>query len=189
MNTTDSTRRIYVDAITRKAKILRLLWRIVYLCFFYWTPNFGFNKWRLFLLRLFGAQIGKGCKVASSSHIWTPWNLSIGSYVCLGEHTEIYCVDKIKLGNHVTISQRSTLCSASHDINFLSRPLTHQPIQINDHSWICAEAFVGPGVTIGEGAVVGARAVVAKDIRAWDVVVGNPAKVIRKRIIQNEKQS
>ena len=181
-----SSKRVYVDTISSQDKLRRLVWRICFLSLFYPTPNSGFNRWRIFLLRIFGASIGKNCKVSSTSRIWAPWNLSMKDWVCLAELSEIYNVDVVYLENHATVSQRATLCSASHRIDSLSRPLITSPIRLEAHSWVCAEAFIGPGVNVGEGSVVGARAVVFKDVNSWDVVVGNPAQVIRKRAIEAE---
>ncbi len=88
------------------------------------------------------------------------------------------------VGSMVTISQRAYPCTASHDITRLLKPLIHRPIAVGDYAWVAAEAFVGMGVTVGEGAVVGARAVVAKDVPAWAVVVGNPARVVGWRRVK-----
>jgi putative colanic acid biosynthesis acetyltransferase WcaF len=92
-------------------------------------------------------------------------------------------MDKIKIGSKVAISQRSFLCTGSHDISSLTRPLITKPIIIHDHSWICSEAFIGPGVTISEGAVVAARSVVTKDVKEYEVVGGSPAKFIKIRVL------
>jgi putative colanic acid biosynthesis acetyltransferase WcaF len=107
----------------------------------------------------------------------------MGHYVCLADGVDCYTVSPIEIGSKVTISQRAFLCSASHDISSLSRPLIHSPIIIKEHAWICAEAFIGAGVTVAEGAVVGARAVVTRDVVPWAVVAGNPAKFVKTRVI------
>lgn len=138
------------------------------------------------VLRLFGMKIGQGSKVNSSAKIWAPWNVELGRYVAIGPKAQIYSVDKISFGDKITISQGAYLCSASHDIKKINKPLVTKPIRVESYSWICAEAFVGMGVTIGEGAVVGARAAVFKDVESWTVVGGNPAKFIKKREIENE---
>jgi putative colanic acid biosynthesis acetyltransferase WcaF len=173
----------YVNRLSVQSRLARLLWGIVYLLLFRPTPAWCLNGWRVFLLRLFGADIGKGCRIASSVRIWAPWNLKLGNFVCFAESVDCYCVDKIQIGNKVTISQRSFLCSASHDITTLARPLIHAPIVIEDHAWVCAEAFVGAGVTIAEGAVVGVCAVVTKNVEPWTIVAGNPAKIVKARVI------
>lgn len=138
------------------------------------------------LLKMFGAKIGHGCKVDPTCFVWAPWNLTLGDFVCLAADVDIYSVDKIVIGSHVTISQRSFICTASHDISELNRPLIHSPITIEDHAWICAESFVGLGVTIHEGSVIAARAVVTKDIDAWSVVAGNPARFLKTRKLKGK---
>jgi putative colanic acid biosynthesis acetyltransferase WcaF len=177
-------KRLYVDALPMRLKLARLLWDIVYLLAYRWLPKSCFGRWRLFLLKRFGAKIGKGCSIAPSCRIWAPWNMDLSDYVCLAEGVDFYCVSPIRLGSHATISQRAFLCSASHDISSLSRPLIHSPISIKEHAWVCAEAFIGPGVNVGEGAVVAARAVVVKDVEPWMVVGGNPSKILKKRELE-----
>jgi len=180
-------KRLYVDALPMRLKLARLLWNIVYLLAYRWLPKSCFGRWRLFLLKRFGAKIGKGCSIAPSCRIWAPWNMHLSDYVCLAEGVDFYCVSPIRLGSYATISQRAFLCSASHDISSLSRPLIHFPIIIEEHAWICAEAFVGAGVTVAAGAVVGARAVVMRDVGPWAVVAGNPAKFVRTRSLNDSK--
>ena len=170
-------------------RLRRLIWSLTYYVFFRWTPRLFFWKWRLFLLRIFGAKIGGGCKIDPSCFIWAPWNLVLGDLTCLAGEVDIYSVDKVVIGSNVAISQRSFICSASHDISTLSRPLIHKPIFIEDHAWVCAEAFVGPGVRIGEGTIVGARAVVSKNVDSWSVVAGNPAVFIKKRVLKGSGQN
>jgi putative colanic acid biosynthesis acetyltransferase WcaF len=177
--------RLYVDTLSRRHKLARLLWNVVYLLVYCWLPKPCFGRWRIFLLKLFGAKIGKGCSIAPSCRIWAPWNMNLSEYVCLAEGVDFYCVSPIRLEAHVTVSQRAFLCSASHDISLLSRPLIHSPIVIQKHAWVCAEAFVGTGVTIAEGAVLGARSVAMKDIEPWAVVAGIPAKFVKTRVISD----
>ena len=176
----------YKDSLTLSNKLGRLVWNVC--CLILFRPFAGplFWRWRNVVLRLFGAEIGAGCKVSNSAKIWAPWNLHLGRMVCLGPGSKIYSADKIFIGDKVTISQGAYLCGASHDINYLNKPLITAPIRIEPYSWVCAEAFVGMGVTIGEGAVVGARAAVFKDVEPWTVVGGNPAKVIKKRVMREK---
>lgn len=135
-------------------------------------------------MRIFGAKIGKGSKVHASAVIWAPWNLEIGQRTVIGPEAECYNPDKIILGNKVSISQHAYLCTASHDISHREHSLITQPIRIEDHSWIAAGAFVSLGVKVGEGAVVGARAVVVKDVEPWTVVAGNPSRFIKRRELE-----
>jgi len=174
--------------ITLKNKILRSLWNVV--CALLFRP-FGtklFNAWRLFLLRLFGAKISKEAGVYSSVKIWAPWNLTLGRNAWLGPNVICYNMAMIEVGDDVTVSQYAHLCTSSHDIGEINNnkvnSLIIAPIKIESKAWIAADAFIGMGVTIGEGAVVGARAAVFKDVEPWTVVGGNPAKVIKKREIK-----
>lgn len=160
-------------------KVARSLWRIAYLTLFRPSPRL-LHRWRILLLKAFGAHIGKGSVVYSSVKIWAPWNLTMGDYSALSHDVDCYCVDKIIIGNHCTISQYSFLCTGSHDYNLPERPLITAPITIHDYAWIAADVFVAPGVTIENGAIIGARSTVVKDVQQFCVVAGNPAKVIKK---------
>lgn len=176
----------YQDTLTKKSKALRLLWGVIWFCLFKANPRWMLNGWRIFLLRCFGARIGSGCKVSPSCFVWAPWNLQMGDYSVLGDNVDCYTMDKIIIGSKVAISQRAFLCTGTHDTQSLLRPLITRPIIINDHVWVCAEAFVGPGVELGRGAVVAARAVVMKNTKDMDVVAGNPAVFIKKRALRND---
>lgn len=176
----------YVDNYTLGSRVRRLAWNICYAVLF---RPFGlpiFKKWRSFLLRCWGAKIGKGSIVHASALIWAPWNLEIGILTCIGPHTNIYNPGKIILGNKVVISQYSYLCTATHDYESEANTLCWKTIEVGNYAWVAADTFVGPGVTVGEGAVVGARAVVFKDVEPWTVVGGNPAKFIKKRVVKRK---
>lgn len=145
-------------------------------------PLFG---WRNTLLRLFGAKIGKKVHIYSSAKIYMPWNLSIGDWSAIGEGVLVYNLAPVVLGVKTTVSHGAHLCAGSHDYTLPELPLITQPILIEDQVWVCADAFIGPGVRIGQGAVVGARAVVTQDVAAWRVVAGNPAREIKRRILKS----
>lgn len=164
-------------------KFLRLIWNLVWVIMFRPFPTKIFNFWRLFLLRLFGAKVHKNSGVYASCKIWAPWNLELEENAWLGPSVNCYNPGKVKLEKNATVSQNTHLCSASHDITNSKTPLITAPIIIKSQSWIAADAFVGMGVTIGEGAVVGARSAVFKDVESWTVVGGNPIKFIKKREI------
>jgi putative colanic acid biosynthesis acetyltransferase WcaF len=157
----------------------RLLWNFIWGLLFRWSPV-PFHGWRSFLLRLFGAKIGKKVLVYPSVTVWYPWNLVVGDGSCLGR-----CV----IGTNVVVSQYSYLCTAGHNISDIKFGLLSKPIQIEDNAWIAADAFIGPGVVVENGAVVGARAAVFKNVKAWTVVGGNPAKFIKKRKLRQPGQS
>lgn len=185
MTDSDGTaQRLYVDSLSRNNKIARALWQIVRALFFTPFPGPLFKRWRIFLLRRFGATIGQGCKVDASCKIWWPGNLIMGDYACLADSVDCYNVSPITIGNYATVSQRAFLCSASHATNTLSRPLVHAPITIKTHAWVCAEAFVGPGVIVHEGAVLGARGLAMRDLDTWTIYAGNPARPLKKREIR-----
>jgi putative colanic acid biosynthesis acetyltransferase WcaF len=141
-------------------------------------PCFG---WRRFVLRCFGAKIGAHVHTYSSTRVYFPWNLTIGEWSALGEDALVYNLGPVTIGQRVTISHGAHLCAGSHDYRKPDLPMLKPPITIGDQVWICADAFVGPGVTVGEGAVVGARAVAIKDVAPWTVVAGNPAQPVKNR--------
>jgi putative colanic acid biosynthesis acetyltransferase WcaF len=141
-------------------------------------PCFG---WRRVLLRLFGAKVGSHVNIYPSALIYYPWNLNIGDWSSVGEWALIYNLGPVTIGEGSTISQRAHLCAGTHDYRDPTMPLLKPPIKISNDTWICADAFVGPGVAIGEGAIVGARAVVTKNVAPWTVVAGNPARFLKSR--------
>ena len=143
------------------------------------------HAWRCLLLRLFGAKIGRKANPYPSSKVWAPWNLEMGDDSTLANGVDCYCVAKVTLGANATISQYSHLCTASHDYTNPAMPLMVAPIVIGEKAWITADVFVGPGVTIGDGAVIIARSSVFADIDSWVVARGNPAVAIRQRVMKN----
>ena len=166
-------------------KIGRIVWSIGYLILFRPFSMRVFRKWRILVLRLFGAKVSWKSIVHANVKIWAPWNLEIGDYSCLGQKVDCYNQGRITLKDNVTISQKCYLCASSHDYTSKSHYLFLAPIIIEDKVWIAADAFIGPGVNIGEGTVVGARAAVFKNVEPWSVVGGNPAKFIKKREIKD----
>lgn len=174
----------YHNALSRKNQIIRMLWTIVWGVFARPLPRSIGSGWKRFLLRLFGAKIDSTAVVYSSARVYYPANLIMERYACLASDVDCYNVDIIRIGANTTISQGTYLCTASHDITNSLNPLITAPIIVEDQAWIAADAFVGMGVTIGQGAVVGARAAVFKNVEPWTIVGGNPAKFIKKRIIK-----
>ena len=167
-------------------KIRRLLWMICWTVLARPFPRGLFMPWKRFLLRLFGAKIAKTAGVYPTASIFMPWNLEMKEYALIGPGVDCYNAAPVVLGNNAVVSQRAYLCTASHDITKPTHPQIEKPIVIEDRAWVAAEAFVGPGVTVGEGAVVGARGCVFKDVEPWTVVGGNPARFIKKRVINDE---
>lgn len=172
----------YVNHLGRKHQIIRLVWSICWGLLASWIPRSMFSGWKRCLLRLFGAKIADTAVVYSSAKIYYPANLIMDDYACLASDVDCYNVAPITIGAFATVSQGAFLCTASHDITSKNHELITAPIIISDQAWIGADAFIGMGVTIGKGAVVGARAAVFKNVNSWDVVGGNPAKFIKKRI-------
>lgn len=134
-----------------------------------------------YILRLFGARLGKKCLVMPGVRVLMPWNLVVGDYCAIGRKAEIYNFANVTIGDMAVISQYVFLCTGTHDFTNSGMPLTYKPIVIGAQSWVAAGAFIGPGVAVGEGAVVGARSTVAKDIPPWTVVAGSPARILKSR--------
>jgi len=167
-------------------KLKRLLWELVWAVCFRPTPRWCLNGWRCGLLRAFGAKIGRGVRIQGSAKVWQPWKLTIGDHSWIDGGVSLYSVDDITIGANAVVSDGTFLCTASHDIRSQSFELQTKPVVIGDCAWICARATVLPGVTIGEGSVVAAGALVTKDTEPWTVVGGNPAKAIGKRQIDSQ---
>lgn len=172
----------YKNRHSLKSKIGRVVWNIVWLILFRPTPRGSvFRLWRTFLLKLFGAKIAWSCDILPTCRIWQPWNLSMGKYSCLGMDVDCYSVDRVIIGDNVTVSQGTKLCTASHDIASLNMELTTNKIVLGNNVWIAGWAIVLPGITIGDWSIVAAGSVVIDDVEPWTVVGGNPAKFIKKR--------
>lgn len=170
---------------SKKSQFRRYLWYWTWLLLIRPLPKKFCNGWIRCWYRLFGARITPYSYIHPSARVFMPWNLEIGPYSTIGSHTDIYNAAPIILGRNCVVSERAYLCTASHNIQSSKHEQIEKSIILEDRSWVAAEAFVGMGVTIGEGAVVGARAAVFKDVEPWIVVGGNPAKFIKKRVIQN----
>lgn len=152
---------------------------------FYRTTPKPLRAWRVCLLRLFGARIEGTCYVAASSRVKFPWLLTMKNRASLGDGAEVYNLGRVTLGERTTIAQHVYLCAGSHDLSTRSLPLVTAPIEIGDDVFIGARAFVLPGVKIGDRAVVGACAVVSRDVEPDQVVVGNPARVVGRRVLRD----
>jgi len=137
------------------------------------------------LLRLFGGRVAWNTKLPASLQIYFPWRLSIGPATSVGPGVTFYNLGDLTIGTRVVISQNAYLCGGTHDYTVSTYPLVCKSLTIEDDAWVGAFAFLCPGVRIGQGAVVGACAVVTKDVAPWTVVAGNPARVIRTRVIKS----
>jgi putative colanic acid biosynthesis acetyltransferase WcaF len=174
-----------VSSASRLTKAKRLLWAAVEGTLFRWSFH-TMNRWRAFLLRLSGATVGERCIIRRTVRTYYPWNVTIGKMVIIGDKAELYSLGKITIGDGAMISQEAYLCAGTHDYMDVSLPLLTPPIEIGSQAWVCARAFVGPGVKVGEGAVVAACGVAVKDVEAWMIVGGNPAKVIKQRELRGK---
>lgn len=163
-------------------RIYRALWGAVYQIFFRFSPR-PVHAYRAAILRLFGAKVGKGVHVYPGVKIWAPWNLELGAECGVASGAELYSQGKITIGYRAIVSQGTYICTGTHDYTKAGHPLYTQPIVIGDRAWVAAECFIHPGVTIGEGAVIGARSVVTKDMPAWMVCAGHPCRPLKERII------
>lgn len=164
----------------------RQVWGIVYLLLFRTSPRF-LHRWRNLLLRCFGATLHPRARVYPRARVWAPWNLVMAEGACLADDVDCYCVDEIRLGAYATVSQYSFLCGATHDHEDRRHPLVPMPITIGERCWIAADVYVGPGVTIGDGTVVGARSSVFGDLPEWVIAVGSPAKPVGERKYREEE--
>lgn len=174
----------YDSRFSLRNKVGRLAWNLVYWLLFRPFAPGPLRPWRIFLLRSFGARVDRTANVYASCRIWAPWNLRMGKFACLGPGVDCYNQGSISIGDHTIVSQKAYLCASTHDHTQRNFPLVLRPIAIEDQAWVAAEAFIGPGVTVGQGAVVGARSAVFRNVAPWSVVGGNPATFIKNRDVQ-----
>ncbi|PLT47321.1 WcaF family extracellular polysaccharide biosynthesis acetyltransferase [Paenibacillus sp. FSL W8-1187] len=161
-----------------------LLWWLVQGSLFRYSlhPMYG---WRRFLLRLFGARIGRGVQVRATARFTYPWKVSIGDWSWIGDEAEFYSLDRIEVGAHCVVSQRSYLCTGSHDIEDPRFGLVTRPIVLRDGAWVASDAFVYPGVTVGVMGVVAARSTVTRPVPDGEVHAGTPAAFVKRRIVKD----
>lgn len=166
----------------RRALAGRVLWRLAAPLFrLSPRPLWGF---RAALLRAFGASVGRDVRVHPTVRIAIPWNLALGDRASVGDGAILYALGPIAIGPDATVSQGAHLCAGTHDFRDPAMALLKPPIAVGAGAWVCAEAFVGPGVTVGPMAVLGARAVAMRDVPAAAVAAGNPARVVGTRTLR-----
>jgi len=163
-----------------KSKVTVQIWWIVQSIFFKMSPQVMYG-WRRFLLRAFGAKIGKGVIIRPSTQITYPWKISIGDYSWIGDEVVLYSLGDIEIGSNTVISQRSYICTGSHYYDSENFDIYSQKITIGDKCWLATDVYVAPGITIGNFTVVGARSSVFKDLPSNKVCIGNPAKPFKDR--------
>jgi putative colanic acid biosynthesis acetyltransferase WcaF len=164
-------------------RLVRLCWTLVWTLTARWTPGV-LSPWRVFLLNAFGAQVSRAAAVAPSARIWLPGHLAMGPNSTLGPDVDCYNMAPISIGARTIISQGAFLCAGTHDIRDPAFQLLARPISIGSDAWIAAQAFIAPGVTVGDGCVIAARACIFEDTRPWTVYRGNPATAIKARILE-----
>lgn len=161
-------------------RVARLGWAATGI-FFKWSPR-PMHGWRSFMLRCFGAKVGRGVHVYPGVKIWAPWNLVLDDECGIASGVILYSQDKITVGRRAVISQGTHICTGTHDYQQKGFPLIKKPIFIGDQAWIAADSFIHPGVKIGEGCVIGARSVVHRDMPEWTICAGHPCKPIKPRL-------
>lgn len=176
----DLSRFVLPHGFRGSSAVVVQLWWLVQATVFAFSPR-TCNGWRRWLLRLFGADIGRKVIVRPSARITYPWRVAIGDYSWIGEDVVLYSLGSIRIGTHAVISQKSYLCAGTHRTDDPSFPIVGEPISVGDEVWVAADVFVAPGVTIGRGAVVGARSSVFSDLPERFVCHGQPARPIRPR--------
>jgi len=172
----------YRSELSRRNRLARGCWGLAWIIFCRFSPR-PLHGWRRLWLRMFGARVHDTASIYPSARIWAPWNLQMAARSALGDDVDCYNVDRVILDEDAVASQYAFLCTASHDITDPAKRLVTAPIHLQRMSWVCAGAFVHPGVTLGEGAVAGARSVVTRDVAPWAVVAGNPAVFVKKRVL------
>jgi putative colanic acid biosynthesis acetyltransferase WcaF len=157
------------------------LWWLVQASLFAWSPQFAY-EWRNFLLRAFGAKIGSGVIIRPNVRITYPWKLTVGDHAWIGDNAELYTLGEITIGDNAVVSQKSYLCTGSHDFQSEAFDIYQKPIVVENEAWVATDVYIAPGVTIGKGAVIGARSSVFSNMPAGMICVGSPAKPVKQRI-------
>lgn len=161
-------------------KLERVVWQVAWSLLARWTPPPLF-AWRRLVLRTFGAKIGRRARIYASVRIWLPRQLTVGEGAIVGPGVRLYNQGTINIGPRAVISQRAQLCASTHDLGDPDFRLMLRPIVVREACWVAAEAFVGPGVTMGEGAILAARGVLFEDAEPMTIYRGNPAIILKKR--------
>lgn len=161
-------------------RIKMLLWEYSWFFLCAWTPK-PFNRWRLLILKIFGASIHGRPFVHQRAKIQIPWNLTMFNKSCIGDRANIYSLGEVIIKEKATVAQEAYICTGTHDFSRASMNLVTKPIIIEEHAFIGVRALILPGIIIGEYAVIGAGSLVTKNVDKCSIVAGTPAKVIKKR--------
>lgn len=172
----------YSSPWPKKEAIKIRVWEVVWTIFVRWLPK-PFSCWYILLLKLFGCKIQGKPFIAPTARIYAPWLLEIKDRACLATRCEIYNLGPVTIEERAVLAQYSYICNGSHDLSLLKKPLLVGNVLIGKDVFIGAKAMILVGISVAEGAVIGAGSVVTKDVAPWTVVGGNPAKFIKKREI------
>lgn len=158
------------------------VWEVVWTLFVRWLPK-PFSRWHVFLLKTFGCKVSGRPFIAPTCRIYAPWLLEIGDHACLATRSEVYNLGLVKIGERVTIAQYAYLCNGTHDFNRESLPLLVGNMIVEDDVFVGAKALVLPGLFLGKASIIGAGAVITKDTEPYGIYAGNPAKILKKRVL------
>jgi putative colanic acid biosynthesis acetyltransferase WcaF len=142
----------------------------------------NFNSFRCWLLKLFGAKIGKGVVIRPTARFTYPWRVEIGDYSWVGDNVVFYSLDWIRIGRHCIISQKSYLCTGTHNLQDPTFCLETAAVTVGNGVWIATDCFIGPGVEIGANAVIGARSSVFSHMPDGQVCWGTPCRPHHQRL-------
>jgi putative colanic acid biosynthesis acetyltransferase WcaF len=170
-------------SFTLANRLLRVVWMTAWLVLARFTPP-PLHGWRRLVLRAFGARVGKGARVHASVSVWLPANLELGENCLIGPGVRLYNQGHITIGARSVVSQRAHICASTHDISDPHFQLVCRPIRIGRQCWVAAEAFVGPGVTMGDRSVLSARGALFTNAEADEVYSGNPAQFLKQRSLR-----
>ena len=176
------------ERATLRGILYAKLWHLVNLTLYRWSPGRA-RGWRRFLVRQFGGKVSRTCTLSRTAVIDCPWNFAIGEWSSIGDQSWVYALHKITIGDNACVGHSVRLLTGSHDISSPRFALVTKPIAIGSACWIATGATVLPGVTIHEGGVVGACAVVSRDVAPWTVVAGNPARFVKNRRLADPEQN
>jgi putative colanic acid biosynthesis acetyltransferase WcaF len=177
---TRSQTTAYESPWSLKHRLLVTLWEYAWWVFCVWTPK-PLNGWRLFWLRIFGCRISGRPFVHQRARVYCPWHLSMRDRACLGDGANVYNLGAVELGERCTVAQEVYLCTGTHDFSSMALPLQTAPIWVDDDVFIGVRALILPGVRLRARSIVGAGAVVSRDVEEDAIVAGTPARVIGKR--------
>jgi len=160
--------------------IRKVLWALAWNLLYRPSPR-QLRGFRVWLVNLFGGRVARSVNLRPSSRIWHPWLLTMDENSCLADNVMIYNLGPVEIGSHTVLSQNVHLCNGTHDYLKPDLPLVRPSCRIGHGVWVCADAFIGPGVTVGDNSIVAARGVVTRDVPTGVIVGGNPAKEIKAR--------